>query len=99
MLVRFTRKVPPYNAGETAGFPESEARRFVRLGAAVFVSTVQSLEADSAQGEAVISDQDVMSGMFGAGEAIDEAFAAIAAESVTDVSKAPANKQMGKRGR
>ncbi|MHC1788525.1 hypothetical protein [Solidesulfovibrio sp.] len=99
MLVRFTRKVSPYNAGETAGFPEAEARRFVRLGAAVFVSTTQSLAAASVQGEAVISDQDIMSGMYGSGEAIDEAFAALAAESVAGASKAPANKQTGKKGR
>lgn len=31
LLVRFTQKVPPYQAGETAGFPPPEARRFIDL--------------------------------------------------------------------
>ena len=35
MLVRFVRRTPPYNAGEVAGFKEDEARRFIRIGAAV----------------------------------------------------------------
>lgn len=34
MLIQFTKKVPPYNAGEQAGFPEAQARRFISLGAA-----------------------------------------------------------------
>lgn len=34
MLIQFTRKVPPYNPGEVAGFPVLEADRLVRLGAA-----------------------------------------------------------------
>lgn len=34
MLIQFTRKVPPYNSGEVAGFPVLEADRLIRLGAA-----------------------------------------------------------------
>lgn len=34
MLIQFTRKVPPYNPGEVAGFPVLEADRLIRLGAA-----------------------------------------------------------------
>lgn len=34
MLIQFTKKVPPYNAGEQAGFPDAQARRFISLGAA-----------------------------------------------------------------
>lgn len=42
MLVTFTRKVPPYNAGETAGFPILEADRLIRLGAATPVKDAPS---------------------------------------------------------
>lgn len=42
MLIQFTRKVPPYNAGECAGFPDDEAKRFVRLGAAIVAGGVVS---------------------------------------------------------
>lgn len=34
-VIRFMHKVPPYRAGETAGFPDAEAQRLIDLGAAV----------------------------------------------------------------
>lgn len=49
MLIQFTRKVPPYNAGEQAGFPDKDARRFIALGAATEVAA----EAVQPQGYAV----------------------------------------------
>jgi len=34
MLIQFTKPVGPYNAGESAGFPDAEAQRFVSRGVA-----------------------------------------------------------------
>lgn len=39
MRVRLTAKVPPYQAGEVADFPEDRARRLVTAGAAEFVDS------------------------------------------------------------
>lgn len=47
MLVQFTRKVPPYNIGETAGFPTLEADRLIRLGAAALVKESPAAPAPS----------------------------------------------------
>lgn len=38
MLVKFTSKVPPYNAGEQADFPEAQAKRLVSSGVASMVA-------------------------------------------------------------
>ena len=50
MLIQFTRKVPPYNTGEVAGFPVVEADRLVRLGAATPVKDSPATPASSQGG-------------------------------------------------
>lgn len=71
MLVQFTRKVPPYNTGEVAGFPVLEADRLVRLGAAMPVKEAPAAPAPS-QGKPYPDKS---------------------------ISQAPANRQMGRKGR
>ncbi len=55
MLIQFTRKVPPYNSGEVAGFPALEADRLVRLGAATPVKEATATPAPGQGG--VYSDK------------------------------------------
>lgn len=71
MLVQFTRKVPPYNAGETAGFPVLEADRLIRLGAATPVKDAPTAPPPGQGG--TYADKSIV--------------------------QAPANRQMGRKGR
>lgn len=68
MLIQFTRKVPPYNTGEVAGFPEPEAKRLVRLGAATPAEAPPAPASDGAYPD-------------------------------KSIPQAPANRQMGRKGR
>ena len=46
VVVRFFERHPPYNLGETAGFPYSEAKGLVDDGKAVFVTPPPGLTED-----------------------------------------------------
>lgn len=45
--VTFTKKQPPYNSGERAGFPESKAKLYVDAGNAVFSDDLEPVEPEA----------------------------------------------------
>lgn len=77
MLVRFRSKVPPYQAGEVAGFPDGEARRLIALGSAEAV--VDETPAPPPEPEAAEEKKPDPAAEYHTADAVPEAAAVVAA--------------------